>query len=52
MHSLGRFVFQRQVGPFRVVDLHCLFHHFSGLVQIFWATQEQLGFENPVDSLS
>ena len=48
MNLIGRFVFQRQVRPPRVVEVHRLPDHLSCLRDIFWFAEQVFRFEYPV----
>ena len=46
MHLIGRFVFQGEMRPFLVVDVHGLLHHASCLLQVLWTSQQEFGLED------
>lgn len=48
MNLIGRFVFQRQVWPPCVVEVHRLPDYLSCLRDIFWPAEQVLRFEYPV----
>ena len=50
MHRIGRFVLQGRMRPFLVIDAHRLRHHFARLLQVRRSIQQELAFQNAVDT--
>ena len=51
MDFIGRFVFQGQMWPFMVVDVHGLADHLFGLLQIGGPLQQEFVLEDAVDAV-
>ncbi|MNL39082.1 hypothetical protein D3C87_1613370 [compost metagenome] len=51
MHRIGRFVFQGQMWPLRVVDQHRFINHSHRVGQVLGTMQQKLRLQNPVYSL-
>ena len=50
MYRIGRFVFQRRVRPFPVIDTQRLRHHFARLPEICRPIEQELAFQNAIDA--
>ncbi len=48
MNLIGRFVFQRQVRPLCVVEVHRLPDHLFCLYDVFWPAEQVFRFKYPI----